>query len=107
VVLGSKRSLLAWHKVEKGRSRMQVKEFENTVWETEGIRIVIRAPEDQQVNDYDKDNAAPESWTLNEWLEKRVLPCLADGTGVAVISGDGTRQVGQSKIKKVRNSYKE
>lgn len=83
---------------------MQVKDFEDGVWNCEGIRIVVRAAQDQTVNDYDKNNAAPASWSVSEWLKKRVVPCL-NGIDAVVIAGDGQEPHGKILIKKIRQSY--
>ena len=53
-----------------------VHEFETVVYGIEGIRIIVRANQGTLVEPYDYQNAAPRHWTINEWLDKRVRPCI-------------------------------
>jgi len=37
---------------------MKIWEFEEKAWEVEGIRIVVRAPSEEEVSDYDYQRSA-------------------------------------------------
>lgn len=50
---------------------MKASEFEDKVWEVEGIRIVLRCPEDQVVTPYDYTNAASQTTSITSWLNGR------------------------------------
>lgn len=81
-----------------------VQEFEEKVWEVEGIRIFIRAPENTQIKDYGYQNAASGGWSTSKWLEARVIPCL-DGHTVNVVQGNGEEPHGRTLVRNVKASY--
>jgi len=83
---------------------MTVEEFEEKVWEVEGIRIVVRAPADTPVGDYDYQKACQESWRVTQWLESRVRPNL-NAHEVIVIQGDGEEPHGRVILRTVRQAY--
>jgi hypothetical protein len=49
---------------KKGGLKMKVWEFEEKVWEVEGIRIVIRTASDEDVSNYTFKNGAQEGWRI-------------------------------------------
>jgi len=83
---------------------MKASEFEDKVWEIEGVRVVLRCPDNHQVEDYDYKNAANQTMLLTEWLKVRVLPKLKD-IDVQVISGNGEQPHGRSLLRTIRASY--
>ena len=83
---------------------MRVSEFEQKVWETESVRIVIRANPEFLVEEYEWDNAADKTWRVNEWLEKRIHPKI-HGREVVVLQGDGEQPHGGVILRTLRNSY--
>jgi len=84
---------------------MTVYDFEQAVWEKEGIRIVVRAPWDDQVQDYDYVNAAQANWRVTQFLENRILPRVGNRQAV-VISGFGKHPHGGTHLSGVRDSYR-
>lgn len=84
---------------------LTVAEFEEKIWEIDGIRIVIRMQESAQVDDYGYKNAATANWSTTKWLERRVTPCLR-GHEVVVIDGSGGVPHGRTLIQNVKNTYK-
>ena len=84
---------------------MRVWNFEDDVWNTEGIRIVVRTSSDVEGERYNFTKAAPETWTVSELIEKRIDDQL-DGEAVVAIRGDGTRAYGNTSLRKLRESYK-
>ena len=81
-----------------------VREFEQTVWRVEGIRIVIRVPRDTQVEAYQYQKAANQNWTLNRLIADRIQPCV-NSAEVAVIRGDGNHPGGGILLQNLRASY--
>lgn len=75
---------------------MYVRDFEAAVWNTEGIRIVIRCSQRTQVGEYDYQNAAPEAWTVTKLLSSRIQGLVGDHD-VDVVRGDGTLPPGNSR----------
>ncbi|MBA2490318.1 MAG: hypothetical protein ACR2KU_05500 [Gammaproteobacteria bacterium] len=83
---------------------MTVSEFEDAVWALEGVRIVIRAPAETIVGDYDFRNAANERWGTTQWLRNRVEPRV-DGNPISVLQGDGEEPHGRVILRTLRASY--
>jgi len=83
---------------------MKVCEFEDKVWEIEGIRIVIRAPSEKEVLDYDYQNAAQGNWRIAQLLEGRIQPNLED-MEIIVLQGDGEQPHGRAILRTIRQSY--
>jgi len=83
---------------------MKASEFEDKVWGLEEIRIVLRCPENHQVEDYDYMTVANQTMSLAEWLNVRVLPKLKD-VEVQVISGNGEQPHGRWLLRSIRASY--
>jgi len=83
---------------------MKVRDFEDKVWETEGIRIVIHAKDNTDVEDYDYKKAADASWRITELGQKRIDKHL-DGNTFSVIQGDGEEPNGRVILRTIRNSY--
>ena len=81
---------------------MTIKEFEETVWHLEGIRLVVRETVDVQVDDYDYQNAANRSWSIAEWLRNRVEPRLP-GSEIVVL--DGQQPNRRTRLDTLRGSY--
>ena len=83
---------------------MNVKEFEDAVWATEGIRIAIRATANREVENYDYKQAAPHSWRTSELLQGRIRPLVGD-LEVVVIQGNGEQPRGNVILRTLRASY--
>jgi hypothetical protein len=83
---------------------MKLADFEQRVWEVEGIRIVIRGDENDEVEDYTRRNAANENWRTREFLEKRIEPRVG-GRKVVVIKGDGEIPNGRVLLRNLRATY--
>ena len=65
-----------------------VREFETVVYGIEGIRIIVRANQEELVEPYNYQIAAPQHWTINEWLDNRVRPCIGE-YDISVTDGNG------------------
>jgi hypothetical protein len=83
---------------------MKASDFEDKVWEVEGIRIVLRCPENQEVDDYGYTNAISQTTSVTDWLKGRVLPKVQDVL-VEVVAGNGEQPHGRSLVRTVRSSY--
>ena len=83
---------------------MTIKEFEESVWRLEGIRLVVRETVDVQVDDYDYQNAANRTWSIAEWLRNRVEPCLP-GSEIVVLDGQGEQPNRRKRLDTLRGSY--
>ena len=83
---------------------MNVRDFEEGVWQMETIRIVIRAEWDEEVGDYPWERAASGSTTLNEFLHGRIIKHLQRREFV-VIGGHGIWPNGNTDLRTIRASY--
>ena len=81
---------------------MRARDFEEKFWDTEGIVIVLRCPENEEVGDYDYERAAAGDTTLSE-LKRGRLSTLE----VSYVIHDGDAEVpnGRTKLSTIRNSY--
>ncbi|MGL6392411.1 hypothetical protein ACSZND_23825 [Aeromonas hydrophila] len=84
---------------------MDVRTFEQKVFEVDGILIRIRASSTSQVGDYDYVRAATANTTISEWLRARVHP-LINGFECDVISGQYGPVHGGMNIGNVRSTYR-
>ena len=84
---------------------MNVMTFEEKVWEIDQIRVVIRAPWDKEVGDFDWKNKAADNSSITNWLDNRILPKIG-GLSAIIIEGTGLKPHGRKTLDKVRNSYK-
>lgn len=83
---------------------MNVWQFEDAVWETDGLRVVIRAPGAAQVQDFDWQNAADQNMSVTEYFRVRLNTRIAP-YDAAIISGNGGVAHGRTRIRNVRGSY--
>lgn len=81
-----------------------IQEIEDKIWEVEGIRVVIRGPENQAANVYDYQNAAQETWSITKLIDSRIQPCVP-GVEIMVIQGNGEEPHGRTLLKNVRGTY--
>ncbi len=83
---------------------MTIVELEKTVWEQDGIRIVVRDRSLTKVDVYPHKNAAKENWSITQFLRNRITP-LVEGREVAVVEGSGRVANGKKLLKTIRESY--
>lgn len=79
-------------------------DLEQTVFDLEEVRIVVRAPMNATLDDFTWVRKAAGTASVSEWLEQRIKPLLR-GAGVAVVAGDGTIPHGRTKMSTLRASY--
>lgn len=87
--------------------RVRLKEFEEQVWNLEGIRIVVRAPSTKRTNPYNYLRKAQYNWNVAKWLQDRIGKFFDDEVDVIVISGTGHITHGATQLRTVRESYEE
>lgn len=87
-------------------TKITVREFEQKVREKEEVTLVIRAPSNALVEDYDFDRKAAEGTSLTDWIENRVKPRLA-GHECDVVSPDYVVSTphGRTKLGTLRSKY--
>ncbi len=83
---------------------MKLGEFEQRIWELEGIRIVVRGEKNLDVEDYDYKYAAIETWTLTRLLKQHIQGRIGNRP-VTVIRGDGEIPNGRVNLRTLRGSY--
>lgn len=83
---------------------MKIFEFEEKVWEIEGIRVIVRASSDETVSDYNFKNGAQENWRITQLIEKRIQPKIGERE-VIIIQGDGEQPHGRVILRTVRRTY--
>jgi len=84
---------------------MNVRDFEDKVWEKEGIRVVVRAPSADNVQDYKYNNSGQGGWRITQLLEKRIQPKVGEYE-VMVIEGNGEEPHGRTILRTLRDSYR-
>lgn len=83
---------------------MRVGEFEQAVFELEGIVIRIRASKNEEVKDYNYSRSAGGETTISEWLKTRIHSKLGD-YDVSVIDGNHQQPHGRTRLRILRDSY--
>lgn len=84
---------------------MKVEEFEDAVWERDGVRIAVRAPRDTDIGTpYEYERALDEGRTVKDLRNLRIEPCLGD-LEYDILDGDFETPNGRMKLKTLRESY--
>lgn len=83
---------------------MQVIDFEQKVFELEGVRIVIRAPRNADVGEYGYKKSYPQNNSIREWLDTRVFDKVED-YDVVVVDGTGALPNRKTHMATLRDSY--
>ena len=88
-------------------SMVSLMEFEEQVWELEGIRIVVRDEDDStsRIAPYKYVRRANRKWTINKWLNFRINWYIKADRNIAVVKGDGNLAQGSLRLQTVRDSY--
>ena len=85
---------------------MRIQEFEQKVWDTDRIRLVVKGPKQATVQDFDYVHAAKEGMTLAVYMKTRILPRIGDFES-SIIDGTGKIPRNNTVIATVRESYKQ
>ena len=85
---------------------MNAWDFEEAVWNLEGIRIVVRVPYAEAVKDYDYEKAAKGNQSLSAFIGLRIRPYVGDQQ-VMAINGSGQVVHGGTHLETIRRSYAE
>ncbi len=83
---------------------MSVLELEQIILDLEEIRIVIRAPLNSDLGEYNYTRKAAGTASIAEWLEQRVLP-IVGGYPVAVVDGQGVSPNRRTRMSTIRETY--
>jgi hypothetical protein len=83
---------------------MMVRDFEQRVLDLEGFRIVIRAPDRDEVLDHDFANRASDNMRVSGFYENRLTPYVGE-LEVVVLRGDGRSAPGNTLLRTLRRSY--
>jgi hypothetical protein len=83
---------------------MTVSEFEQRIFDLEGVRIVIRAPQGTQVADYDYKKSYSSGNSIREWLDGRVWDKIGD-LDLVVVDGSGAIPNRKTHMSTLRSSY--
>ena len=83
---------------------MNVSDFEKAVFELEDVRIVIRAPANTEVGDYNYQRAASGTASVSEWLATRIADLVGQFKAV-VVDGTGVTPHGRTRMATLRGSY--
>jgi hypothetical protein len=83
---------------------MRVGEFEEAVWRIDHIRVVVRAPHDETVQNFDYMRAAEQSLRLSEYANTRIEPRL-NGFKFEIIDGSGCFPNRNTRVGNLRQSY--
>ena len=85
---------------------MNLWDFEEAVWNLEGIRIVVRSPYGEEAEDYTYEKAAKGNQTLAAFIGLRIRPCVGERDVIA-INGSGQVVNGGTHLGTIRRSYAE
>lgn len=80
---------------------ISIERFQDQVWKVEGIRLIVRGSQNDQVGEYNYPSAVDDNWSVDEWLKYRVLDCIGEYE-VVVIQDDGVNANGSTPIRNVR-----
>jgi hypothetical protein len=75
---------------------VQVQEFEQAVWRTDRLRLVVRGPKEATIQDYDRIKAADQGMTLTEYIKTRIAPRTVNYE-ISIIDGSGKIPNGKTK----------
>lgn len=89
---------------QEKEKEMNVREFEDAVWAIEGVRIVIRSRSNTEIDDYDYQRGAQDTWRISQLLENRIAPKIGSREVVA-LQGDGEQPHGRVILRTLRASY--
>lgn len=84
---------------------MNVKDFEKQVLELENFRVVVRAPENAQVEEYRFKYKAADNMRISTFRSRRLVPRIGDHE-VAVIHGDGRSAQDNMKLGNLRETWR-
>ena len=84
---------------------MNIRQFEEVLWNRDGVRVVIRAPTWANIPQPPaQTNAADKGMSITEYVRARVKAHIGDYE-VIVIDGNGQEVHGRTRVARVRASY--
>lgn len=85
-------------------SKISATDLERQIFEKEEIKVVIRAPKNQEFEEYGFERKSAVTTSITDWYNTRLKPILGN-FDADIIDGYGTNPHGRTKIETVRNSY--
>ena len=85
---------------------MKIEDFEDAVRDIEGVTIIVRAPENEEVGDYDYKRKMPENKSITQWKRNR-LDNILTGFEYVIMDGDHETPNGRTLMATLRNSYEQ
>lgn len=86
---------------------MNVEEFEDAIWEIDGVRVAVRAEREREIEEsYNYKRALEGEKTVKDLRRLRIEPCLG-GIQYEILDGDFEPTNGRMKLKTLRDSYEE
>jgi hypothetical protein len=85
---------------------MNIVEFEQKIFELEGVRIIVRAESSEQLGDYSYQKKYDQGNSINDWLKSRVLDKVG-AFDVVVVDGSGALPNRKTHMGRLRDSYAE
>lgn len=84
--------------------KITVREFEAKILEKEEIVLVVRAPADTFVNDYNYERKAAGNTSVKDFGEGRIKESIGD-LEFSIVNGNHTAPHGRTKLSTLRESY--
>ena len=81
-----------------------VKKFENSLIDVEKIPLILRCPSTSKIIEYSYQKAAPSSWSLKEFITKRIKPYSGDAE-IEVRMPNGKRAHRRITLGNLRKAY--
>lgn len=86
--------------------KVSAREFEEQVFDREGVRVIVRCAPDTLVPAYPYARRISEGSTLNDLKENRLAKTLGEGVSFSVVLGDGNSNPhGNMKVSNARGRY--
>ena len=85
---------------------INTEQLEDSIFDLEGVRVVIRASKYQTFEEYPYVRRASGNMSIKDWLNTRIKKHVGDFE-VTVIDGAGQSPHGRTNMETVRNNYRD
>jgi len=83
---------------------MRTREIEARIFELEEIVVVIRAPANLELGDYNFQRKAAGNTSVTEWIDARLAPAI-NGCEFRIVGGNFTAPHGRTRLDTLRAGY--
>ena len=84
---------------------MNVRQYENRVWQVDNLRIVVRARRATRIAQrFGWTNGIDQGLSITDYIRNRVTPCIGSREFL-IIDGHGNEPHGRTLMSTVRDSY--